>query len=225
MEYLVPVAIAAVGIGVLIFVLKRPSVAGPPAAAQSSEAESTSPRKPLVTIVSRGRTHTKSTVALFDGKTLSTKDVIDLAQGKGLDKLTQDLLKLMPDLQTGATPEARLAYPDSTMVLTTGETIKGGSAATEFRDAYKTTFATEADSVQVAAWYQDWLVAHGWQPNPTGATTLGAAREYGRGTEQFRLTFGDAAALRSVLAVPIPETAKTIFEIEYSRASGETPQT
>lgn len=207
-----PVAIAAVGIGVLVVVLRRPTVAGPPDASPSAQPESKPPAKPLGTIILRDRT-SRSTVRLLDDPKLSTREILDLAQGKGLDNLTQDLLKLMPNAATSAIPEAQLAYPDSMIVLTANEVTSGTSG--ESRGVYKTTFATNADGGQVVTWYQDWLTAHGWQPSVADAASPAGAHEYVRGDEHFRLALADPAAVRSVIAVPIPDSAKTIFEVEY----------
>lgn len=218
MEILVPVAIAAIGIAVLVFVLRRPTVVRPPGPTPPDAAQPAGPDKALGTIVLRNkRTFTTSTISVGD-KDLSATDIFKLAQGKDLDQLTQKLLKLVPDTASNAVPEARLAYPGATIVMiaVSGMTRAGNSAASS---DYKTTFATEATSDQVVAWYQDWLSTHGWQPDTSGGAAAGMAHDFARGPEHFRLTLADPAAVRAVIAVPIPDSAKTIYEVEYTNSS------
>ena len=221
MEILVPVAIAAIGIGVLVFVLRRPTVVRPPEITPGDAAQTTAPEKPLGTIVLQNKkTFTTSTISV-DDLHMSTTDMLKLAEGKGLDQLTQKLLKLVPDAASDTVPEARLAYPGSTMVMirATGVTRSGdGQASTD----YKTTFATEAASDQVVSWYQDWLTTHAWQPVQVDGA-IGTAHDFARGGEHFRLTLADPAAVRAVLAVPIPDNAKTIYEVEYENSSSTPP--
>jgi hypothetical protein len=220
-EWLVPVAIAALGIGVLIVVLvRRPTVASPPASPPPAVPSTSDPSKPLVTIVRRdGKTHITRTVVLKDGGGLSSQLLHDLSQGKNLEEIAQELLQTMPNAAPDAPSVARLAYPGATIVLTGAETTSSTSGGGQSREVIKTTFASDADSEQVVAWYQEWLTNHGWQPGTTDAGSAAGAHAYVRGDEYFRVTFADPAVVRSVIAVPIPATAKTIFEVEYRNSA------
>ena len=221
MEILVPVAIAAIGIGVLLVVLRRPTVVRPPGPTPPDAAQPTGPDKPLGTIVLRNKkTFTTSTISV-GGKDLSATDIFKLAQGKDLDQLTQKLLKLVPDTASNAVPEARLAYPGATIVMIAASDMarSGSQASTD----YKTTFATEATSDQVVGWYQDWLSAHGWQPDTSDGAVAGMAHDFARGSEHFRLALADPAAVRAVIAVPIPDNTRTVFEVEYRNAAAPPP--
>jgi hypothetical protein len=221
-EWLVPVAIAAVGIGVLLVVLRRPTVASPPASPPPAGPSTRDPSKPLVTIVRRdAKTHITRTVVLKDGGDLSGQLLRDVSQGKNLEEIAQEILQTMPDAGPDAPSEARLAYPGATIVLAAAQMTSSTSGGGQSREVIKTTFATEAGSDEVVAWYQDSLTSQGWQPAPSTAEAT-SARDYVRGNEHFRLTLADPAAVRAVIAAPIPENAMTIFEVEYGNASGQS---
>ena len=220
---LIQVAIAAAvgGVGgALAFLVRRPTIARPPKASVSDPAGS-NPDRPLATVMLRKKTSLGTSSVVFNDANLAADAVRELAQGKGWDKVNQ-LMKLMPDAATDAVPEARLAYPGSTIVLTTGERIAGTGAVQSSTD-YKTTFASDSDSDQVVAWYQDWLATHGWQPVVVDGSVTGTAHDFARGSEHFRLTLADSAAVRAVVAVPIPDDAKTIYEVEYKNSLSTPP--
>jgi hypothetical protein len=223
MEWLVPVAIAAIGIGVLIVVLvRRPTVASPPANSQPASPSTRDPSKPLVTIVRRdGKTHITRSLVLNDGGGLSGQLLRDLNQGKNLEEIAQEILQTMPDAAPDAPSEARLAYPGATIVLAAAQMTSSTSGGGQSREVIKTTFATEAGRDEVVAWYQASLTSEGWQPAPSTGEATGA-HHYVRGNEHFRLTLADPAAVRAVIAAPIPDNAKTIFEVEYSNAPGQS---
>src|SRR5207244_1709147 len=101
-----------------------------------------------------------------------------------------------------APPEAGLQYPGSSLVVSSNEARLGTAAGSrDFRDVRKTTFATEATGDQVIAWYQDWLVAHGWQLASSSDAAVPASRQYARGAEHFRLALGDPATIRDIPAI------------------------
>lgn len=220
---LIQVAIAAAvgGVGgALAFLVRRPTIARPPRPSVSDNAGS-NPDRPLGTVMLRKKTSLGTSSVVFKDTDLTAIDIRKLAQGKGWHKVNQ-LMKLMPDAAAEGVPEARLAYPGSTMVLTTGERIAGTGAIQSSTD-YKTTFASDADGDQVVAWYQDWLTSHGWQPVLVNSAVAGTAHDFARGSEHFRLTLADPAAVRAVVAVPIPDSAKTIYEVEYENSPSAPP--
>lgn len=224
MEILVPIAIAAIGIGAVVFLLRRPTVVRPPGATPSDVAPTIGPSQPPGTIILRARTTLKTSSVTLDKTNLGAKQLFDLlARGKTPEELTQKLLHLVPNGDTDAPPEARLSFPGSTILLMTGESLSNNSELDPTSADFKTTFASDADGGEVASWYQDWLTTHGWQPDTAGSGDSGLAHEFSRGAEHFRLTLADPAALRAVIAVPIPDSAKTIYEVEYKNST-EAPQ-
>jgi len=162
----------------------------------------------------------------LDNASLASDDVRELVGGGSVGKLAGELLlKLEADAASAnAPPAAGLRYPGSSLVSSyeTKQATAGDSR--EFPDVRKTTFATEVTGDQVLAWYPDWLVAHGWQLASSGDAPALSSRQYSRGPEHFRLAIGDLATVRAILAVPIPDSAKTVYEVEYSNASTASPQ-
>ena len=243
MEYLVPIVIVAIGIGLLLLFLRRPTVIRPPttAPAAKSDALAATPKGETlqevlgeltadmppgdtqrVRIV-KGNTQIGWTVTRqLDKGTLSPDDLRKLVGGGSVGKLAGDLLEKLEAgvVSPSAPPEAGLQYPGSSLVVSSNEARLGTAAGSrDFRDVRKTTFATEATGDQVLAWYQDWLVAHGWELASSSDAAVPASRQYARGAEHFRLALGDPATIRDILAVPIPESAKTVYEVKYSNAS------
>jgi hypothetical protein len=246
MEYLVPIVIVTIAIGLLLVFLRRPTVVKPPTNATTPKTSSSTPTnddavekilKDLkVDIPSDGKGH----VTILKGKgggeigwavtrrtkniSLSSADLAGLQGTENTEQLARELLaKLAPgSLASNAPPEAQLEYPGSSLVVDSFESKHSSDGSAESRDVYKTTLATEADSAQVLAWYRDWLLAHGWQPSPS-ATNAASSQEYVRASEHFRLAVADPATLAPILAVPIPAGTKTVYEVEYSNASTTPP--
>jgi hypothetical protein len=248
MEYVVAIVIAAIAIGLLILFLRRPTVVRPPttAAPAKPDAVTAAPKtdETLQNIIGELATEMPpgdgKRITILKGNkqigwtvtrrvtqsSLSPEDLQGLMGGGSVGKLAGQLLEKLgaEALPANAPPEARLQYPGSSVVVTAAEVQQGAAAGSqELRDVHKTTFATEADGGAVLAWYQDWLVSHGWQPAEPAEGLAPSSRQYSRGSEHFRLAIGDPAAVRDLLAVPIPADAKTIYEVEYSNASTPPP--
>ncbi len=243
MEILVPVVIVTIAIALLLLFLRRPTVVRPPSNAASPRTDaSTSAAKSdesmreilkelKMDVPSDGKAHMK----ILKGKgeigwavTRRMKDIslstVDLAglEGKGTtEQLARELLAKLAQgsLATNAPPEAQLQYPSSSVLLDSFDINRMTANSADSRDVYKTTLATEADRAQVQAWYQEWLLGHGWQLSQPAGSNADASQEFVRGSEHFRLAVADPAMLASVLAVPIPVGTKTIYEVEYSNTS------
>src|ERR1700737_304732 len=237
MEVLVPIVIVTIGVGLLLVFLRRPTVVRPPGdstatktnvptAAHGSDDAMRQILKELKTEMVPGGTNQ---VKIMKGKgevgwmvtrrlgqtSVSADDLADL-EGKALEILA----KLAPgSLPSEAPAEADLQYPGSTRVVDSFETTRTPDGAAVSRDVYKTTLATEADGAQVLAWYRDWLAAHGWQLSPSTGTSSESSQQYIRASEHLRLSVAGPAGLASVLAVPIPDGTKTVYEVEYSNVS------
>jgi hypothetical protein len=241
MEVLVPVAIVTIAIGLFLLFLRRPTVVRPPtdisARKPASTPKSNDPTQEMLDdlnidmsvggkhITLKGDKKIGWTLTDALGKTTISPEIMRRVVIRSKDPLTEDLLaKLTPgSFPDDAPPEARLQYPGSSVVVDSFESkqsIAGGP--TESRDVYKTTLATAADSAQVLAWYRDWLGAHGWQLNPLTGASADASQEYTRATEHLRLAVADPTTLASILAVPIPVGAKTVYEVEYSKTSTQS---
>jgi hypothetical protein len=236
MEVLVPLVIVTIGIGLLFVFLRRPQVVTPPSnvAAPTPDASKMTLRGDDLQEILKELKDTPpdgvKRVAIMKGDTqigwtvtrrvkhtsFDTGDLSDL-EGKARELLEQ----LAPgSVARNAPPEADLQYPGSSRVVDSFNIQSSAADGTgESRDVYKTTFATEADSAGVLAWYRDWLLGHGWQLSPAAATSPASSQEYSRTSEHFRLAVADPAALAPVLAVPIPVGTKTIYEVEYSNTS------
>ena len=242
MEYLVPIVIVTLGIGLLLLFLRRPTVVRPPTSLPSAKTDAmaapnsetlqeilgdlTAQMPPgqtkRVTILKGNKQVGWTLTRRLDNTSLSPDDLHKLMGEGGVGKLAGELLeKLGTDaMSANVLPESSLHYPGSNLVVSSSEVKQAtGGGSSGFRDVRKTTFATEAAGDQVLAWYQDWLLAHGWQPASSGDASTASSRQYARGSEHFRLAIGDPATIRDILAVPIPDGAKTIYEIEYSNSS------
>lgn len=139
------------------------------------------------------------------------KQVTVLQTGKGLDGAN------MPE-------ETRLQYPGSTFVVAHVPNTQSSVGSSEVSGgAYSTTLASSADHEQIAAWYRDWLLSHGWQPGAFSGTSPAPTLECVRGSEYFRLVLSDPSTVAPVLAIPIPEGTKTVFKIEYSTPIPPSP--
>lgn len=249
MEVLVPIVIVTIAIGLLLLVLRRPTVVRPPtdSSAPKTDTPTVTPAgddpmqeilselkadKPIVgtkriTIVTRNKQIGWTLTGGSEKTSLSPGELRDLL-GKGTTgQLGSDLLAKLAQgsLASNAPPEARLQYPNSSLVVDSFESQRTTGDAVEPRDVYKTTLATEAESFAVMAWYRDWLVGHGWQPTPASGTSPDTSQEYTRSSEHVRIAVADPAAVASILAVPIPAGAKTVYEVEYSNASTPPPTT
>ena len=236
MEYLVPIAIVAIGIGLLFLVRRRPTVVRPPTT--TTRAKSDDPMQEILGELADMPPGTTKRVKMLkgdaeigwtvtkrlDGTSLSPDDLRGLIGKGGMEQIASLLSKLEPGSVPGnAPPEAQLQYPGSTLVLDSVETQSSvAGVSPQSRDHYKTTLATEADAAQVLAWYRDWLLSHGWQPGPPTTTASDASAEYARASEHFRVAVTDAATVAPVLAVPIPVGTKTVYEVEYSNASTQS---
>jgi hypothetical protein len=246
MEYLVPVLIVAVGIGLFLVFRRRTTVVQPPTNAGGSKTDPPAPARrtdPMEEILNELNADmavggTKRVTILKGNKqigwtvTKKTKDMVfspedlrSLVIKGSSDRAVGDLLaKLMPgSLASNAPPEARLQYPGSSLVVDSFESQRTSGGIAESRDVYKTTLATEADGAAVLAWYRDWLLSNRWQLSPSIGTNADSSQDYVRGSEHFRVAVADPATLAPVLAVPIPATAKTVYEVEYSNASTPPP--
>src|SRR6202022_2302464 len=240
MEVLVPVVIVTIAIALFLLFLRRPTVVRPPtdisAPKPPSTPKSNAPIQEMLDDLnidmSVGGTHItlkgdkKIGWTLTDalGKTTISPEIMRRVVIRSKDPLTEDLLaKLTPGSFPGdAPPEARLHYPGSSLVVDSFESGRTSAGTADSHPVYKTTLATEADAAQVQAWYRDWLGAHGWQLNPSTGTSADASHEYTRATEHFRLAVADPTTLASILAVPIPVGAKTVYEVEYSNTSTQS---
>jgi hypothetical protein len=239
MEYLVPIGIVAIGIGLFFLFRLRPTVVRPPTT--TTQAKSDDPMQEILGDLEDMPPGTTKRVKMLkgdgeigwavtkrlDGTSLSPGDLRGLMGKGGMEQIASLLSKLEPGSVPGnAPPEARLHYPGSTLVLDSVETqssIAGG--APQSRDVYKTTLATQADAAQVVAWYQDWLLSHGWQPSPPIGIASDSSHEYARASEHFRVAVTDSATVAPVLAIPIPVGTKTVYEVEYSNGSTQSQAT
>jgi hypothetical protein len=214
MEILVPIAIGAVGIGVVLFALRRQTVVATPPA---------NPSNAPGVVVAKGKRVVRWTIREVNqaGGLAGDPPLTSMRMETG-NKLLNDLWKFVPDPAPIGVPQALLQFPGSTIVL---KSIEGASqSGGRMTSTYKVTFATEADRDQLLAWYQDQLTSHGWQPAQLTSPSDGTAVTYSRGEETFRLSTADAAAVRTVIAVPIPDTARTVFEIDYLAAGPQAPR-
>jgi hypothetical protein len=249
MEILVPVAIVAIVIGLLFVVLRRPKVVQPRTKAKTpgSGLPASAPKgdDPIEQILSQLNTDLpsdgKAHVQILKGKegigwtvtrrmkgiSLSSADLAGLEGSGNTEQMARQLLaKLAPgSVPSNAPPEAQLQYPGSSPMLDSFDINRTTATSAESRDVYKTTLATEAESAAVLAWYRDWLLGHGWQFTPSSGTSPDSSQEYARASEHFRVAVADPATLASILAVPIPSGAKTLYEVEYSNASTPPPTT
>lgn len=246
MDYLVPIAIVTIGVGLLLLFLRRPTVVRLPTTAPPAKADAMAAAPKSETLqeilgdltadmppgdtkrvrILKGNTQIGwSVTRRLDKTSLSPDDLSKLVGGGSVGKLASELLeKLGADaVAANAPPEAGLQYPGSSLLVSSLETKQTAGGFQGFRDMRKTTFATEATGDQVIAWYQEWLVAHGWQLAPLADPPAASSRQYARGSEHFRLAIGDPATIRNILAVPIPDGAKTIYEVEYSSSSAQAP--
>lgn len=248
MEYLVPIVVAAIVIGLFMVFRRRPTVVQPPTNANApTTGPSTSARTseaPMEQILSQldldvpsdGKAHVQilkggkegigwTVTRRMKGVSLSSADLAGLEGAGNTEELARQLLaKLAPgSVPTNAPAEAKLQYPGSSVVLDSFDINRSTGTSAESRDVYKTTLATEADHAQVLAWYQEWLLGHGWQPSPSTGPSSDSSQEYARASEHLRLAVADPAMLAPFLAVPIPVGTKTIYEVEYSNTS--TPST
>jgi len=246
MDYLVPIVIVAIGIGLLILFLRRPTVVRPPTTTTSAktDAPTAAPRSddPMQEILSeltadmasggtkrvkilKGKGEIGWTVTKrLDQGSLSPGDLRVLVGKGSMEQFARDLLANLPpgSLASNAPPEAQLQYPGSSLVLDSVESQSSTAASSaESRAVYKTTLATDADAAQVLAWYRDWLLGHGWQIGPSTGTSSDSSQEYARASEHFRLAVADPAMLAPILAVPIPAGTKTVYEVEYSNTSSQ----
>lgn len=245
MEYLLPIAVVAIAIGLVVVLRRRPKVVQPPTNADTPvSGRSTSARKsddPMQQILSQlnmdvpsdGKAHVQilkgkegigwTVTRRMKGISLSSADLAGLEGVGNTEQLAKELLaKLAPGtLPSNAPPEAQLQYPGSSPVLDSFDISRTTANSADSRDVYKTTLATEADRAQVQAWYQEWLLGHGWQLSQPAGSNADASQEFVRGSEQFRLGVADPATVASVLAVPIPVGTKTIYEVEYSNSSSQ----
>jgi hypothetical protein len=245
MEVLVPIVVVTVAVGLLLLFLRRPTVFRPPTDSTApktnapmvtlagedpmpeilSQLKADMPpgRTKRITILRRNKQIGWTVTARSDRTALSPGELRDLLGKGSTGQLASDLLaKLAPgSLASNAPPEAKLEYPNSSLVVDSFESKRTSDGA-ESRDVYKTTQATEADSGQVQAWYRDWLLGHGWQLSPSTATSAGSSQEYTRASEHIRLAVADPATVAAILAMPIPAGTKTIYEVEYSNSSSQS---
>jgi hypothetical protein len=243
MEYLVPIVIVTIAIGLVLLFLRRPTVVRPPTNASDPKTNAPTtasttddPIREILSELNAGMPPgaSKSGSILKGNKQIAwtvtrrlkqTSLTADDLSGESPEQLARDLLaKLAPgSLASDGPPEARLKYPGSSLVVDSFEIQRTTGGSAESRDVYKTTLATEADAGQVLAWYRDWLAGHGWQLSPSAGTNPDSSQEYVRATEHLRLAVADPAALAPILAVPIPVGTKTVYEVEYSNASTPPP--
>ena len=248
MEYLVPIVIVIIAIGLFFVLRRRPTVVQPSTNADApttgpaiSARKSDVPTEQILSqltldVPSDGKAHVQilkggkegigwTVTRRTKGISLSSADLAGLEGAGNTEQLARQLLaKLAPgSVPSNAPAEAQLQYPGSSPVLDSFDINNTTGTSAQSRDVYKTTLATEAESAQVLAWYQDWLLGHGWQPTPSAVTSTDSSQEYARGSEHFRLAVADPATLAPVLAVPIPAGTKTVYEVEYSNMS--TPST
>jgi hypothetical protein len=235
MEVLVPVVIVTIGIGLLLVFLRRPTVVRPPTDTSAPKSPTSTPTSndPMQKLLddmnidmSVGGKHItlkgnqKIGWTLIDGldKTTIPPEILRRVIIKeGTDPLTDDLLARLTHESFPA--DAPPPYPGSSVVVSSFERRRTSGGAAESGDVYKVTFAADADSAQVLAWYRDSLVARGWQLNPSTATSSDTSQEFTRATEHLRLAVADPATVAPILAVPIPVGTKTIYEVEYSNTS------
>lgn len=244
MEVLVPIVVVAVGIGLLLLFLRRPTVvrppsdptAPPPDAAKGASASVNALKdfpddmKMDITLAGKHITVQGSKAGWImtreiGGSSVSPEILRRVILKGGANQLEKDLLaKLGPESLAGdAPPEAKLQYPGSSLVVDSFETKRSSVVSEDSGDVFKTTLATEADAAQVQAWYRDWLVGHGWQLSPSTGTNADSSQEYTRASEHLRLAVADPASVASILAMPIPAGTKTIYEVEYSNTSTQPP--
>jgi hypothetical protein len=242
MEYLVPIVIVTLGIGLLLLFLRRPTVVRPPTilppAKTDAMAEANSEtlqeilgdltakmppgQTKRVTILKGNKQIGWTVTRRLDNTSLSPDDLRKLVGEGSVGKLAGELLETLGTngVSANVPTESGLQYPGSNLVVSSSEAKQAtGGGSPGVRDVHKTTFATEATSDQVLAWYEDWLLAHDWQPASSGDASAASSHQYARGSEYFRLAIGDPATIREILAVPIPDGAKTIYEVEYSNSS------
>ena len=218
MEYLVPVVVVAIVVGLLFVLLRRrPTVVQPPTNANAAPTGSTSAGNSDDTmqqilsqlnmdVPSDGKAHVQilkggkegigwTVTRKMKGISLSSADLAGLEGTGSTEQLARQLLaKLAPgSVPSNAPAEAQLHYPGSSPVLDSFDINRTTANSAESRDVYKTTLATEAESAQVLAWYQDWLLGHGWQPTPSAGTSTDSSQEYARGSEHFMLVVADPA--------------------------------
>ncbi len=226
MEYLVPIGIVLLGIAAFLLFRRRPTVLKPPdqAGTTGTDQPPMSPAmdKALASLIKdldvKGKPTIQWTVRRSESNVGNGAD-LRLASGADADKLAEQLLARFGarSLPADAPEEASLQYPGSTLILSSFDRSQG--TATQDRYNHKATLATDADPAQVLAWYQDYLMSHGWQPIPAAVAPPASAHEYRRGSEHFRLGLSDPAVIRPIVALPIPDSAKTVFEVEYSNAA------
>jgi len=239
----VPIVIVTIAIGLVLLFLRRPTVVRPPTdpSAPKTSASTVAPGTDdavqeilselkadlppdgtkRVTILKGNKQIGWTVTRRVEHGSLSPDDLRGLLGKGATGQIAGELLaKLGSGSVANAPAEARLQYPGSSVVVDSFESKQstaGGS--TEARDVYKTTLAAEADSSQVLAWYRDWLVAHGWQLDPSTGTSSDTSQEYTRASEHLRLAVADPATVAPILAMPIPVGTKTIYEVEYSNIS------
>jgi hypothetical protein len=223
-EVLVPVIIVTIGIGLfLLFLRTRPTVVEPPSNVNApkvgaSKALATADALKLLEELKDAPPGAKR-VTIVRKASFSKADLADIEGSLG-----ELLEKLAPGLTpVNAPPEADLQYPGSSKILDSLDAKSSLDASEGSRDVYKTTLATEADRSQVLAWYRDWLLGQGWQPSPSAGTNPESSQEYARGSEHMRLAVADPTTIAPVLAMPIPDGTKTIYEVEYSTISTHPP--
>jgi hypothetical protein len=244
MEYLIPIVIVIIGIGLLLLFLRRPTVVRPPSDATTPKTDAAKvgsvgdePLKDFagemqMDIALGGKHITVKgskagwTMTRELGQTSGSGEIVRRMILKGnTGQIAKDLLAKMgsESLPGEAPPEAQLQYPGSSLVVDAFESNRSSAGSEDSRDVFKATLATEADSAQVQAWYRDWLLGHGWQPSPSTETSSDSTQEFARASEHFRLAVADPAVLAPILAVPIPVGTKTVYEVEYSNTSTQPP--
>ncbi len=120
--------------------------------------------------------------------------------------------------QVASHEEAHLYYPGARVFWRFG----GGEERNLIEGGSNWAFAgaillSEGAPQDLYAWYRQWMLAHGWQPEPTiRATTQVSIEGYHRGKrELFRVAIDDPAALAGTLGRPVPADGRTVFEIAY----------
>ena len=246
MEYLLPLAIV-IGLVLAFLLLRRPNVT------QLSDGGTRGTTNPAVTgaspqvrdealraimkqvdtmppgavkVLWKGNTQIHWTLDRGLNRTSLSGQELVVGNNQSADQLAEALLsKLITDsAATNAPDEARLQYPDSKLILTQLQDTHSTSGGWEHAGGvHKMTLASPAECDQIGAWYRDWLLSHGWQPSSSPGPTAISSYEYVRGTEHFRLALSEPSTVAPFLPVPIPEDAKTVFEVEYSNSSGQVP--
>ena len=118
-------------------------------------------------------------------------------------------------------PEATLLYPQSTLLSPYGSAEQhflGGDVNAAYAGEVA---ATTVSSSTVLAWYDTWLVQHGWKLSPIPAALTGAetfAKGYGRGSrESFVIAIDDPTETNEI-TIPKAFQNDTVYTTVYGIA-------